>query len=169
MRAPRGSEGFTLFELILALALLGISLLVLLEQSAENTRGDVDRAARLVAHRTLRNEVERLRASDPMAGTFPVTFHTDRAGNVIAAAATGSHEVTVGRRVVCLGGALDRDNATSPPVAYGCGLGSAPMAEFTVRVVFPSRYTEGATATVEQVVTLWLGDRHGGAWSPASG
>ena len=169
MRAARGREGFTLFELILALALLGISLLMLVQQSAENTRGDVDRAARLVAHRTLRNEVERLRASDPMAGTFPASFVTDRAGNVTATVQPGSQAVTVSRRIVCVGGALDRDNATSPPVSHGCGPGSAPLAEFTVRIVFPSRFTEGSTATVEQTITLWPGDRHGGPWSPASG
>lgn len=161
-------DGFSVFELVLALALLGVALLVLVEYSAESSRGDVDRAARLVAHRTLRNEVERLRASDPMAGSFPASFFTDRAGTVIAAPETGSHSVTVSRRVICEGGALDRDNTTSPPAAHGCGPERAPLAEFTILVVFPSRYTADGTARVEQVITLWPGDRHGGAWTPGS-
>ncbi len=168
----RGEEGFTLFEVILALALLGISLLTLVQHSADNTRVDADRGARLVAHRTLRNEMQRLRASDPMAspasGPFPVHFFTDRAGNQIAAAAPGSQAVTVSRRVRCLGGAEVRDNATAPNTQAGCGAGVGPVAEFTVRVVFPSRYTEGGTSALEQTITLWPRDRHGTAWSPGS-
>lgn len=168
----RGQEGFTFFEVILALALLGISLLTLVQHSADNTRADADRAARLVAHRTLRNEVQRLRASDPMAnpasGTFPASFFTDRAGNRIAAAALGSQAVTVSRRIRCLGGGEVRDNATAPNTQAGCGAGSGPVAEFTVRVVFPSRYTDDGTGTVEQTITLWPRDRHGTAWSPGS-
>ncbi len=173
VRRPRlGQEGFTFFEVILALALLGISLLTLVQHSADNTRADADRAARLVAHRTLRNEVQRLRASDPMAdpasGTFPVSFFTDRAGNRIAAAAPGSHAVTVSRRIRCMGGAAVRDNATAPNTQAGCGAGSGPVAEFTVRVVFPSRHADGGTSAVEQTITLWPRDRHGTAWSPGS-
>jgi prepilin-type N-terminal cleavage/methylation domain-containing protein len=176
MRSARvywhGEEGFTLFEVILALALLGISLLTLVQHSADNTRADADRAARLVAHRTLRNEVQRLRASDPLAdpasGAFPVSFFTDRAGNQVAAAAPGSQAVTVSRRIRCLGGAEVRDNATAPGTQAGCGSSSGPVAEFTVRVVFPSRYTEDGTSALEQTVTLWPRDRHGSAWSPGS-
>jgi type II secretory pathway pseudopilin PulG len=171
-RPRRGQEGFTFFEVILALALLGISLLTLVQHSADNTRADADRAARLVAHRTVRNEVQRLRASDPMAdpasGTFPVSFFTDRAGNQIAAAAPGSQAVTVSRRIRCMGGGAMRDNATAPNTQAGCGTGSGPVAEFTVRVVFPSRYTDGGTSALEQTITLWPRDRHGTAWSPGS-
>jgi len=171
-RPSRGQEGFTYFELVLALALLGVSLLTLVQHSADNTRADADRNARLVAHRTLRNEVQRLRASDPMAnpasGTFPVGFLTDRAGTQIAAAAPGSQAVTVSRRIRCLGGDEVRDNATAPSTQAGCGPGSGPVAEFTVRVVFPSRYTEDGTSALEQTITLWPRDRHGTAWSPGS-
>jgi prepilin-type N-terminal cleavage/methylation domain-containing protein len=171
-RTRRRQEGFTLFEVILALALLGISLLTLVQHSADSTRADADRAARLVAHRTLRNEVQRLRASDPLAdpapGSFPASFFTDRAGNQIDAAAPGSQAVTVSRRIRCLGGAEVRDNATAPSTQAGCGAGPGPVAEFTVRVVFPSRYTEDGTSAVEQTITLWPRDRHGTAWSPAS-
>lgn len=168
----RGQEGFTFFEVVLALALLGISLLTLVQYSADNTRADADRSARLVAHRTLRNEVQRLRASDPMAnpasGTFPVSFFTDRAGNRIAAAAPGSQAVTVSREIRCLGGAEVRDNATAPNTQAGCGAGSGPVAQFTVRVVFPSRYTDDGTSALEQTITLWPRDRHGTACSPGS-
>lgn len=171
-RPPRGQKGFTFFEVILALALLGISLLTLVQHSADNTRADADRAARLVAHRTLRNEVQRLRASDPTAepalGSFPVSFFTDRAGNLIVAAAPGSQAVTVSRRIRCLGGGEVRDNATAPSTQAGCGAGSGPVAEFTVRVVFPSRYTEYGASALEQTITLWPRDRHGTAWSPGS-
>ena len=173
MKGARGREGFTLFEVILALALLGISLLLLVEQSADNTRADADRAARLVAHRTLRNEVHRLRAADPFAdpasGAFPAAYLTDRAGNRIAATRPGAQTVTVERRVICEGGAAERDNATAPPERHGCGVARMPLAEFTIRVVFPSRYTETGTGSVEQTITvLPLADRHGAAWSPAS-
>lgn len=161
-------DGFTLFEMVLALALLGISLLVLVQHSADNTRADADRAARLVAHRTVRNEVQRLRASDPMAGAFPSAYTTDRTGNRVVAPQPGSQSVTISRRVLCEGGSADRDNATSPAARFGCGVGRMPLAEFTVRVVFPSRYSNDATAAVEQTITLWPGDRHGTAWSPAS-
>jgi len=172
MRRAHDAEGFTFFEVVLALALLGISLLVLLQHSADDTRADADRAARLVAHRTLRNEVQRLRAADPLAnpasGSFPVSFFTDRAGNVMAAAASGSHAVTVSRRIRCLGGAEVRDNATAPSMQAGCGAGAGPVAEFTVRVVYPSRYTQDGTSALEQTITLWPRDRHGTAWSPGS-
>ena len=160
-------DGFTLFKMVLALALLGISLLVLVQQSADNTRADADRAARLVAHRTLRNEVQRLRAADPMAGTYPATYFTDRSGNRVAGLLPGSQTVTLSRRVLCQGGSADRDNATAPAARFGCN-GAMPLAEFTIRVRFPSRYTDDGTAAVEQTVTLWPGDRHGTAWTPAS-
>lgn len=172
MRRASGEEGFTFFEVVLALALLGISLLVLLQHSADDTRADADRAARLVAHRTLRNEVQRLRAADPLASpasaSFPVSFLTDRSGNLIASAAPGAQAVTVSRSIRCLGGAEVRDNATAPSTQAGCGAGSGPVAEFTVRVVFPSRYTEDGTSALEQTVTLWPRDRHGTSWSPGS-
>lgn len=173
MSAPRGREGFTFFEVVLALALLGISLLMLVEQSAEGTRGDADRRARLVAHRTLRNEVHRLRASDPMAspavGTFPFTYLTDPAGNRIAAPRPGAQTVTIARELRCLGGSAERDNATAASTSYGCSPGAMPLAEFTIRVVFPTRQTEDGTATVEQVITVRpVADRHGAGWSPAS-
>jgi type II secretory pathway pseudopilin PulG len=167
-RDRSGQEGFTFFEVILALALLGISLLTLVQYSADNTRADTDRAARLVAHRTLRNEVQRLRAADPLSGTFPASFLTDRAGNQVAAAEPGSQAVTVSRRIRCLGGAEVRDNATAPNTQAGCGAGSGPVAEFTVRVVFPSRYTDDGTSALQQTITLWPRDRHGTAWSPGS-
>jgi len=164
-------DGFTLFEVILALLLLGVSLLMLVEQSAENTRRDTDRAARLVAHRTLRNEVQRLRASDPLAapaegGAFPATYFTDRTGSRIAAAAPGAHTVTVERETVCLGGGYQRDNASAPDPSAGCPPGRAPAARFTVRVTFPSRSTGTGTADVEQTITLWPRDRHGAGWTP---
>jgi prepilin-type N-terminal cleavage/methylation domain-containing protein len=148
MRAPH-NHGFTFFEVILALALLGIALLMLVQQSADGTRADSDRAARMVAHRTVRNEVQRLRASDVMTGAFPSTFHTDRAGSRIAAPAPGAQAVVVERRVRCLGGDELRDNAT-------------------LRVVYPSRYTPDATGTLVQTVTLWPRDRHGTGWSPGA-
>lgn len=173
MRAPDGREGFTFFEVVLALALLGVSLLMLVQQSADGTRGDAERAARLVAHRTVRNEVHRLRASDPMAnptaGAFPFTYLTDRAGNRIAAARPGAQTVTISRELRCLGGSAERDNATAPSTSYGCSLGSMPLAEFTIRVVFPTRQSEDGTATVEQVITVRpVAGRHGAGWSPAS-
>jgi prepilin-type N-terminal cleavage/methylation domain-containing protein len=173
MKRPLGNRsGFTLLEVILALLLLGVSLLMLVEQSAESTRRDTDRAARLVAHRTLRNEVQRLRASDPLAapaegGAFPVTYLTDRAGNRAATAGPGVQVVTVSREVACLGGSVLQDNASQPTPSLGCGAGSAPVALFTVRVVFPSRYATDGEDAVEQTITLWPHDRHGEGWSPA--
>jgi prepilin-type N-terminal cleavage/methylation domain-containing protein len=164
----RTTSGFTLFEVILALALLGIALLMLVQQSADSTRADSDRAARLVAHRTLRNEVQRLRAADPMADAFPFTFHTDRAGNRVATPGPGTHAVLVERRVRCLGGDEISDNATAPSAQAGCAPGTSPLTEFTLRVVYPSRYTAGGTATLVQAVTLWPRDRHGTGWSPAA-
>ncbi|HEX8361202.1 MAG TPA: prepilin-type N-terminal cleavage/methylation domain-containing protein [Longimicrobium sp.] len=167
MRAPH-NHGFTFFEVILALALLGIALLMLVQQSADGTRADSDRAARMVAHRTVRNEVQRLRASDVMTGAFPSTFHTDRAGSRIAAPAPGAQAVVVERRVRCLGGDELRDNATAPSAQAGCAPGTSPLAEFTLRVVYPSRYTPDATGTLVQTVTLWPRDRHGTGWSPGA-
>jgi type II secretory pathway pseudopilin PulG len=164
----RPTSGFTFFEVILALALLGIALLMLVQQSADSTRADSDRAARLVAHRTLRNEVQRLRAADPMADAFPFTFHTDRAGNRIATPAPGAQTVLVERRVRCLGGDELHDNATAPSAQAGCAPGTSPLAEFTLRVVYPSRYTADGTATLVQTVTLWPRDRHGTGWSPSA-
>jgi len=173
MRAPDGRAGFTFFEVVLALALLGVSLLMLVQHSADNTRGDADRAARLVAHRTLRNEVHRLRASEPMAspaaGTFPVTYLTDRAGNRIATPRPGAQTVTISRELRCLGGAAERDNATAPPNTYGCSIADMPLAEFTIRVAFPARGSDDGTAAVEQVITVRPpAGRHGAGWSPAS-
>lgn len=164
----RPTCGFTLFEVTLALALLGIALLMLVQQSADGTRADSDRAARLAAHRTLRNEVQRLRASDPMADAFPFTFHTDRAGNRVATPGPGTQAVSVERRIRCLGGDEVRDNATAPSELAGCGPGTSPLAEFTLRIVYPSRYTADATATLVQTLTLWPRDRHGTGWSPGA-
>ena len=164
----RSTSGFTLFEVTLALALLGIALLMLVEQSAGGTRADSDRAARLVAHRTLRNEVQRLRAADPMADAFPFTFHTDRAGNRVAAPGPGTQEVSVERRIRCLGGAELRDNAAAPSAQAGCAPDASPLAEFTLRVVYPSRYTADSTGTLVQTLTLWPRDRHGTGWSPGT-
>lgn len=164
----RSTSGFTLFELTLALALLGVALLMLLQQSADSTRADSDRAARLVAHRTLRNEVQRLRASDPLADAFPLTFQTDRAGNRVAAAGPGTQAVSIERRIRCLGGDEVRDNATAPGEQAGCASGASPLAEFTVRIVYPSRYTADTTAALVQTLTLWPRDRHGTGLAPGA-
>ncbi len=169
VRARRADpSGFTFFELILALALLGIALLMLVQQSADGTRADSDRAARMVAHRTIRNEVQRLRAADVLADAFPFTFHTDRAGNRVAGPAAGTQSVLVERRVRCLGGDELRDNATAPSGQAGCAPGTSPLAEFTLRVAYPSRYTPDGTVTLVQTVTLWPRDRHGTGWSPGA-
>ena len=163
----RSTSGFTLFELTLALGLLGVALLMLVQQSADSTRADSDRAARLVAHRTLRNEVQRLRASDPLADTFPLAFHTDRAGNRIAAPGSGTQAVSVERRIRCLGDEV-RDNATAPGEQAGCAPGASPLAEFTVRIVYPSRHTADSTGTLVQTLTLWPRDRHGTGLAPGA-
>ena len=173
MRGARGCAGFTFFEVVLALALLGISLLLLVEQSADNTRADADRAARLVAYRTVRNEVHRLRAADPFAdpatGRFPFVYLTDRTGNRIAAEEPGAQTVTVSRRISCVGGYADLDNATGMAPRHSCGVSAMPLAEFTIRVDFPSRYTDSGTDAIEQIITVRpVADRHGAAWSPAS-
>jgi prepilin-type N-terminal cleavage/methylation domain-containing protein len=164
----RPPSGFTLFEVTLALALLGIALLTLVQQSADNTRADSDRAARLVAHRTLRNEVQRLRASDPMVDTYPFAYSTDRAGNRVLTPTNSSQSVSVERRIRCLGGDEVRDNATAASQQSGCAAGTSPLAEFTIRIAFPSRYTPDGVGRLTQTLTLWPRDRHRAGWSPGA-
>lgn len=153
----RPDAGFTLYELIVAILLVGIAVHPLVSTLSSNTRIAADRQQRLDAERLLRNEVALLAAADPGAVPASRAYHADRAGR---AAAAGEFQVTSRRRVRCGVGGAPRDNASAAPVA-GCTAGGV-VADYTVAVSFPRAAGAGDTGTITSTFSVDLSGPHGG-------
>ena len=156
MRSARA--GMTLYEMVVAILLLGVALHPLLSTLSSNTRISTDRQARLDAERVLRNEVALLAAADPATLPAERDYRADRTGRAVP---EGSFRVTVRRSVRCGLGSAPPDNASAPPPA-GCAAGGA-VADYTVSVAFPrSAGGEDGTRTIAHAFSVAFSGVTGG-------
>ncbi|HEX8695578.1 MAG TPA: hypothetical protein VF746_24405 [Longimicrobium sp.] len=152
----RPDAGFTLYELVAAILLVGLAVHPLITTLSADTRIATDRRQRLDAERLLRNEAALLAAADPAAVPPTRTYRADRSGR---AAAAGVFEVTARRTVRCGVGNAPRDNASAPPVA-GCAAGGV-VADYTVSVTYPREAGAGETGTLTHTFSVAASAPHG--------
>lgn len=151
MRCSRGrpDAGFTLYEIVVAILLLGLAVHPLLSTLASTTRISTDRQQRLDAERVLRNEVALLAAADPAEVPAERAYRADRSGR---AAPGGPFRVRTRRTVRCGVGSPLPDNASAPPVA-GCTAGGV-VADYVATVTFPRAAASVDSSTVTRVFSV---------------
>jgi type II secretory pathway pseudopilin PulG len=134
MSAParRRAAGFTVYELVVAILLIGIAIHPLVTTLSANTRIAADRRDRLAAERLMRNESALLDAADPELILLPRAYSADADGRSDPA---GPFLVTTEMAFRCAIGPAPSDNAADPPPAR-CGEGGV-VADYTVTVQFP--------------------------------
>lgn len=152
----RPDAGFTLYELVAAILLVGLAVHPLVTTLSSNTRIATDRQHRLDAERLLRNEAALLAAADPAAVPPSRTYRADRSGR---ASAAGAFRVSARRAVRCGVGGAPRDNASAPPVA-GCTVGGV-VADYTVSVTYPRAAGAGDTGTITHTFSVPASGPHG--------
>jgi prepilin-type N-terminal cleavage/methylation domain-containing protein len=92
------AHGFTLYEMVVAILLLGIALHPVMSTLSSTTRISTDRQARLDAERLVSNEVALLAAADPAAVPAERDYRADRSGR---ARSDGFFRVQVRQSVRC--------------------------------------------------------------------
>jgi type II secretory pathway pseudopilin PulG len=142
-RSRRPEAGFTLYEIVVAILLLGLAVHPLLSTLSSNTRISTDRQQRLDAQRVLMNEVALLAAADPATVPAERGYRADRTGR---AAAGAPFRVRTRRTVRCGVGRGMADNAAAPPV-LGCADGGA-VADYSVSVTFPRAAASTDSGTI---------------------
>ncbi len=145
----RRDAGFTLYELVVAIFLLGVAVHPLITIIAADTQTATDRQDRLNAARALANEAALIAATDP--ALVPVT-RTYRVGASGQTSSTGAYIVTTTKTVRCgIGGAVP-DSPTAPP-PLGCAVGGA-VADYRVAVTFPRSAGGEDTGTISTIVSV---------------
>ena len=145
----RRDAGFTLYELVVAVFLLGVAVHPLLTIIAADTQTATDRQGRLNAARALANEAALLAATDP--ALIPAT-RTYRVGASGQTSSTGAYLVTTTKTVRCGVGGVMPDAPTAPP-PLGCAVGGA-VADYSVTVTFPRSAGGEETGAVSTVVSV---------------
>lgn len=145
----RRDAGFTLYELMVAVFLLGVAVHPLLTIVAADTQAATDRQGRLNAARALANEAALLAATDP--ADIPVT-RTYRVSDSGQTSSTGAYLVTTAKTVRCGVGGVVPDAPTAPP-PLGCAVGGA-VADYRVTVTFPRSAGGEETGAVSTVVSV---------------
>jgi prepilin-type N-terminal cleavage/methylation domain-containing protein len=133
MTSPRRRPaGFTLYELIVAIVLLGLAVHPLLSALAADTQTATDRQGRLNAARALANEAALLAASDPDQIPAVRTYRVGPSGQT---SANGDYVVLTIKTVRCgVGGSIP--DAPTAPLPLGCAVGGA-VADYEITVTFP--------------------------------
>jgi prepilin-type N-terminal cleavage/methylation domain-containing protein len=142
------NAGFTLYELIVAIVLLGIAVHPLLTILAADTQTATDRQGRLNAGRVLANEAALLAASDPAVIADLRSYRVDSSGG---ASPTGEYLVVSSKAVRCgVGGSVPDSPAQLP---LGCAVGGA-VADYTITVTFPRSAGGQETGSVSTRVSV---------------
>lgn len=136
----RGDAGFTTYELIAAILLIGIAVLPLVDTLSANSQITADRRERLQAERLMQNETALLESSDPERILLPRSYTANGDGHADPA---GAFQVTTEVSFRCGLGGAPSDNADEPLPA-GCGEGGV-VGDYTVTVEYP-RAAGGNTA-----------------------
>lgn len=145
----RRDAGFTLYELVVAVLLLGVALHPLLRVLAADTQTATDRQGRLNAARALANEAALLAATDPALVPAARSYRVAASGQT---SATGAYLVSTTKSVRCgVGGAVP-DSPTAPP-PLGCAVGGA-VADYRITVTFPRSAGAQESGTVSTVVSI---------------
>jgi prepilin-type N-terminal cleavage/methylation domain-containing protein len=146
------ARGFTLYEMVVAILLLGIALHPVMGTLSSTTRISTDRQARLDAERIVSNEVALLGAADPVAVPSEREYRADRTGR---ARSDGTFRVQVRQSVRCA--------AETPGLAPDACPGGAVLSDYEVTVTFPSSAGAGGDRSVTRTLTVsWAGVRGGG-------
>lgn len=148
----RGARGFTLYEMVVAILLLGIALHPVVGTLSSTTRISTDRQARLDAERIVANEVALLAAADPETVPPVREYRADRSGRMRS---DGTFRVQVRRSVRCAA------ESTAPLPAGGCP-GGAALADYEVTVTFPSSAGAAGDRSVTRSCVVSWGGVHGG-------
>ena len=148
-RPRRRDAGFTLYQLVVAVFLLGVAVHPLITIVAADTQTASDRQGRLNAARALANEAALLAATDPVL--IPAT-RTYRVGASGQTSATGAYLVTTTKTVRCGVGGVVPDSPTVPP-PLGCSVGGA-VADYRIAVTFPRMAGGAETGTITTVVSI---------------
>ncbi len=147
------ARGFTLYEMVVAILLLGIALHPVMGTLSSTTRISTDRQSRLDAERIVSNEVALLAAADPEAVPPEREYRADRSGR---ARSDGPYGVQVRRSVRCAA----ETPGNLPP--EGCP-GGAVLSDYEVTVTFPSSAgADGDRTIIRTLAVSWDGARAGG-------
>jgi prepilin-type N-terminal cleavage/methylation domain-containing protein len=146
------SLGFTLYEMVVAILLLGIALHPVMGTLSSTTRISTDRQARLDAERIVSNEVALLAAADPEAVPSEREYRADRTGR---ARSDGTFRVQVRRSVRC---AAETPGHLAPDA---CPSG-AVLSDYEVTVTFPSSAGAAGDRSVTRSLAVSWGGVHGG-------
>lgn len=145
----RRDAGFTLYELIVAVFLLGVAVHPLVTIMAADTQTATDRQDRLNAARALANEAALLAASDPAVIPLVRTYRVASSGQTSAG---GAYLVTTTRTVRCgVGGSIPDSPTAQLPL--GCAVGGA-VADYSVTVTFPRSAGAHEIGTVSTLVSV---------------
>jgi hypothetical protein len=144
--AVRRAAGFSLYEVVVGVFLLGVAVHPLVRTLAEDTRMATDRRDRLDAARILRNEAALLAAAYPSLLPAPRRYRADRSGR---AAPDGVFEVTARSALRCVEGGPG-DLAKTP--AGGCAGGA--VVDHTVTVRLPRAAGAAAADTMVQAFSV---------------
>lgn len=150
LRSDERRSGFTLYEVVVALVLLGIAVPPLLNGLAANTRFATDRGERAAAERVLRNEAE-LVAAAPAAIPPSRSYRSDRSGRP---AVSGRFLVQTRRTTRCGIGSPPQDNLLERPPG-GCSVGGV-IADFAVSVTFPRMAGSADADTITTHISVAL-------------
>jgi hypothetical protein len=153
--AIRRAAGFSLYEVVVGVFLLGVAVHPLVRTLAEDTRMATDRRDRLDAARLLRNEAALLAAADPSLLPAPRRYRADRSGR---AAPDGVFEVTARSALRCVEDGPDGDPAAAPP--GGCAGGA--VVDHTVTVRLPRSAGAAAADTMVQAFSVPVRSPHDG-------
>lgn len=147
MSAParRRTAGFTMYEVVVGVLLLGVAVHPLVRTLAVDTRMATDRRDRLDAARLLRNEAALRAATDPGSVPAPRRYRAGRDGRE---AADGAFEVDVSSTLRCLDGRGPGPSGTCPP--------GGAVVDHRVRVRLPRAAGDPRADTLVHAVSVPL-------------
>jgi prepilin-type N-terminal cleavage/methylation domain-containing protein len=158
---PLSRAGFTLMEVVGALAVLSIAGLGLLTMLRENERNTRERTQEFTAEQIVRNEIERLRIAGPWGGPVTTSFTVDHTG---ARTPTGNYTVAITRVGTCNGGVFHRDTGYEGASPAGCPA-LRPTAVYTVQARFR---VHGQTRSVVRTLSLGSSETTSSTWNSAT-
>jgi prepilin-type N-terminal cleavage/methylation domain-containing protein len=159
-------KGFTLFEVVLAVVIIGGSGVVMTRGIADNSRMTQDREQRMIAERLIRNEVEQLRANDPLTSPESIDRYYDIYGNVTEPPIGCDHQacpepaytIRIRRTFQCIGGTIVIDKSQSE--FPGSCTTQNPVADFRISATLDRRSGASQETTIERVITVGSTSRY---------